>query len=590
MSALSLCLWLALPALYHDVSVFVGPAGGAGNVEVLDEGGLRPAERPPALQGIRLLPVDFVGRVTLTELLPDEPRLRGDVPLAARILLPHGQGALYRYARSAPVGTAYGFFVVDRTGRARGLWELTGSGPLAEEDPLLACVALSVDGTGLLAATTFDAGGDLFELDLARASAELRTGALPPRHFHAGGLALLADFGLGLASEGPVRFPRTPGVGAATVDFDCGALGPGWVGPEVVKNADDDCAAFASGRSRDEAFVFTCRATGPARQVSRRSGRLVLPGSLPDDPAGPRLALSSDASHVAWCSEEGGTRECWLRALDAPQSAGDVLVSGDDTFDDTLDETGVIAFFSADAFLVLAGEAEGSGPGGEPRIGEAELFRVDARGADAPLVTNLSRTGVVPGPPFDYGHLCSSDGVRLVPGGGVLLRAPGAGDWLVHVSLSGGSAPQPLLDHVAAIEFAEATTDHLLIAVRRDLTGRPRDLLRLPLQPQGQSSLLALPDGSEFGRQSTRRSAGVLGAVLASEGLEWLGRVPPGQQEELFSASPKRFGPTLAVTESGAVAFTLVAPAGVRFVCWPSSGPAVPVRADAPSGFVLPGT
>ena len=56
-----------------EVTLFEGTAGGVGNVAIHDEAGLSAPTYPAALQGIRLLPIDFVGRAALTELLQGEP-------------------------------------------------------------------------------------------------------------------------------------------------------------------------------------------------------------------------------------------------------------------------------------------------------------------------------------------------------------------------------------------------------------------------------------------------------------------------------------------------------------------------------------
>ena len=107
-------LALAPPAS-GDVTLFLGTPSGSGSVEVHDELGVLAVRRPPELQGIVLLPVDFVGRSALSQLDPTRPRWRSDVAGAARLQLPGGVGSLYRYRRDGLPGTpsAFGFFLVE---------------------------------------------------------------------------------------------------------------------------------------------------------------------------------------------------------------------------------------------------------------------------------------------------------------------------------------------------------------------------------------------------------------------------------------------------------------------------------------------
>src|SRR5262245_9763509 len=186
------CLWLALVASVAnaDVSVFRGPVGGRGDVEVRDERGETPPRYPEALKGIELLPIDFVGRTQLDELLDGVPRLRTDLPVASRVLLPNGGGSLYRYRRDDLSGrpAAFGLLLVDRNGEARSLWEIPGIGSSSRREPFLERIAVSSQGEAILVATVIEAGGDLVEIDLASGKAQVRTEQLPPRHFLSDGL------------------------------------------------------------------------------------------------------------------------------------------------------------------------------------------------------------------------------------------------------------------------------------------------------------------------------------------------------------------------------------------------------------------
>src|SRR6185436_6805479 len=157
---LVICLWIggsfsvlpeaqatvlkATPGLPGDVWVYSTPGG--------------TASRPQELQGIVLLPVDAVGRSPFLQFLPEQPRLKADVPFTTRILLPQNQGSLYRYRKSDVSGTRFGYFVVRPNGTARFLAAFPGTGPGGADDPIPDPVAVTSDGSALLVSTTPDAG------------------------------------------------------------------------------------------------------------------------------------------------------------------------------------------------------------------------------------------------------------------------------------------------------------------------------------------------------------------------------------------------------------------------------------------------
>ncbi|NOT29907.1 MAG: hypothetical protein HOP15_05590, partial [Planctomycetes bacterium] len=197
--------WLALAplmagALSAQASVFQGPHGGIGDVWVYPVSG--GAIRPPELQGIVLLPVDAAGRSALTQFQLDQPRLKSDLPLASRLILPQGQGSLYRYKKPRAGGADYGYFVVRPDGLAAHLASFPGSGPLGLDDPIPNPVALSGQGDGLLTATTLEAGGDLFEVTLATGAVHTLTSALPPLNTLSQGLILLPTWGAAMTQTG----------------------------------------------------------------------------------------------------------------------------------------------------------------------------------------------------------------------------------------------------------------------------------------------------------------------------------------------------------------------------------------------------
>src|SRR5262245_6093641 len=579
-------LWVALvaPPAKADVSVFRGPVGGRGNVEVRDERGEAPPRYPESLQRIELLPIDFAGRSQLDELLEGVPRLRTDIPGASRVLLPNGGGSLYRYRRDDRPGhpAALGLFLVDRNGEARSLWEIPGIGSSMRREPFLECVAVSSQGEAVLVATVPEAGGDLIEIDLASGKTQVRTADLPPMRFL--GLSLLRGFGIGLSSQGPIRFERVNGAQASAVPFPENS--PTWFGADVVKSAGEKAVAFVAGRNPDRALVFVCAAAGSAIQASLEPARLSGAGFLPERSTGPLLALSTDASWVAWCTEDEYSRECWLGRVGAPAGAPAYQVTQDANFEDTLNDTGVISFVSPDSFCVLVGETEnGHGP-----LGEADLFRVDAAASGPPLITNLTLTSGLAVPPHSYGTLRAGDGISLLPGrSGVLLRARDENDEqsLVRIDVPSGKS-ELLLDRIDLVDFVEVAGDRALVSMRRSLPPQPRVLMQIPFDGARPATSLTLPEACEFGRQAVLRREGVLGAVLEIEGQEWLKRTSVSCSGAFLTEMPLTYGPTITFAPDGSLVASILAGETWFLVRWsPGSDPEL-LRAGISEGFLLP--
>lgn len=577
---------------FGEVSVFVGSPGKPGNVEVLDETGVRPPFHPVGLQNICLLPIDFIGRTEFSELLAGEPRLREDVPRAARVSLPGERGSLYRYRRDDPGGPArFGFFVVDPNGRTRIVWEKDGTGSHGREDPVAGRIAVSSDGDAILFATTPGGGGNLIELDLALGIVRDRTTWFPPQEFRPDGLCLLADFGLGLTPGGLLRFARADAAQATYVPFPDPV--PPWFGPDIVKSAHGGTAAFAAGARAEEAFVFTCGPSGDAVQVSRTPAPVSEAGFLPDHSAGPKLALSPDGEWVAWTTagysaEYPGffTRECWLRAAAASASAPDLQLTGDALFEDTLNDTGVIAFFSPTSLVLLVGGSDDRG-----RIEYADLFRVDLSATAPPAVVNLTQTSGQVLPPYSYGMLRSKDGLYRIPeSDGILLREQGNGDCLARIDVA-SARRTPLLDQIDDIEFVEAVDDLVLVSVERSVRHAASALLGVPFASgAAPRSYLIGPDDSEFEHQASRPSGKALSTILEIGDDEWLLRIRTSEDGgTLIHPAPWDFGPAFGFALDGSLLASVELKKETLFLRWAPDDTVVLLRADGTEGFLLPG-
>jgi hypothetical protein len=570
------------------VAIFVGPSGGVGDVRFLDENGSARPSGPPELRGIRLLPIELSGRTQLEELLPGRARLRADVPGAARLALPAGAGSLYRYERVEAGGAVFGYFVVDAEGRPRSVFEMSGTGPGAATDPIPLPVAVDAVGGAILVATTPAAGGDLIEVDLATASAHVRTAAIAPRTFATGGLRLLAGWGVGASAEEVLRFDRQSAAQAAALDFPGGA--PALLQGDVVASGDGLMAATLAGAGPSALHVFAFGPSGTAVQVTSASATLSSAGFLPGALGGPYLALSQDGSCAAWRSVEVPTptetsREAWIRPVSAPHA--EVQVTADANFIETLDEAGQFLFFGAGDLVVMVGERDSA-------LGDVEggdFYRVALGAAGQIALTNLSLTSGDTQPPFIGGTLKSEGGVFQVDGfPGVLMhddQSSGTGS-LRSVNFQTGVL-QTLLPSVDTLEAVEIVGSHFALALER--TSGAQELLRLPLDLSASATVLASLPGNFSIRPLAPRPDGTLGLLVGpGTGLEWLARVDvPSGASTLLLPTLLPLGPTLATSPQGALATSVDLPSGSVFGLWSAGGALGAFSAGGATSFLLPG-
>jgi hypothetical protein len=559
-------------------TVFEAAPGAGGNVVVLGAV-LGPAEeRPPELQGITLLPLECVGRTQLNECLPDQTRRRTDVPGAARLVLAGEQGSLYKFRRpGAGSSVTFGLFRVDAAGRARLVFESSGTGSSGSRDPIPGRVAIAADGRTLLVATSEDAGGDVFEVDLDSGLVRNRTELLPPLEVERNGLVLLPGWGLALADEGVFRFERAPDAQAVEVALPTSKR---WIGPDVVRSADGSTVAFLAGKDSSEAFVLACRRQGDALQVSHRAERIPGAGFLPEVATGPHLALSSDGSHAAWRVDG----ECFVHAVGSAGS--DVHVTGSANFHYTLNDTGVIAFIDRDSLVLVVGHEDGEG------IEYGDLFRLDIAASGEVAASNLSLTSGMRQPPFDYGELDTRDGLYRMPG-----PVP---SWLLQIEheerLLWAGADGVVVEVLAEVESLDSLAvagDHLVAGVTRPIgVDDPREeaLSLVQIPPGGQGAIVVrLPGGCHLSRQVGSRVNGRYAAVLEFPAGERLGRIDvPSPSGLLLSPSLLVFGPTAGLSADGAVLATVeVANDSAAFV-WSDLGAEL-LRMSRVESFFLPG-
>jgi hypothetical protein len=583
-----LCLMSSAAITPGDVVLFRGAPGASGDVVIVDATGAQPPSTPPELQAITLKRIDFNARTALSQLDANRPRLREDVPGANRIELPSHAGSLYHYARNASGVVVHGLFVVDASGEARSVIEMPGVGPALDQSPFLAQLAVAPAGDRILVATKFAAGGDLLEIELATGVAIDRTPSLGPQRFVPSSLYLDSTWGIGATPTDVLRFDASTSGAAQPLTFP-GAK-PAWFSGEIALSNNRLHAVTTAGASIDLAHVFAFDPSGDAVQVTSQPAFLSGAGFLPGSLHGPYLAISDSGSQCAWRSE-GATREAFLGAVPQAQPAPALQITQSPTYLDTLDEVGQFIFrIGLDRLVLAVGEASGTGA---PTIENLDIYQVTAASVGPVAISNVTLSNGLAQPPF---NVASS----LDPG--ALLSAPASDAVIFFNQLSGGSGEllsasptQPgltvLVPDVKSIDFIERCGSDVLVALRRSIGPKDRELYRVSAPyTQASSVLLTIPSGDRFERP-TPRFDGTLAFVQSKNASESLWRLPPlAPQPTLFTHRPLSYGPTLAFTPSGDLAFSVGANAlNSIFALWPTTPPVVRLPVPVGPGFVLPG-
>jgi hypothetical protein len=245
-----------------DVQAYLGAPSQGGRILGFAEGTGQLLPAQPELRGLRLMPLDYNGRLAADEFEPQGPRWRADVPGAGRIELPGGHGVLYRFERVVPgMDRRFGFLRIDPGGATQLLAERFGTGALGVEDPYGSFIALAPDGASFLVTTTPAAGGDLLQVDLISAQVVDRSAALQPLDFRPRSSRLMDTWSLVVAREGVFRTGLAAQDQLQSLSLDAGTT---FYSGEVVLSGDRRCTPGSSPRP---ALPSEPRAT---RRSSRR--------------------------------------------------------------------------------------------------------------------------------------------------------------------------------------------------------------------------------------------------------------------------------------------------------------------------------
>ena len=587
-----------------QVSVFEPTTGDLGNVRILDETGQNPDALPAPLQGIEILPIDFVGRTNFHILDPTRPRRFDDVPGAGRLRLPGGGGSLYQYRRPDLQGglDAYGFFLVGSDGRARPVFELAAAP--SNSSPFLERIAVPPGGDAFLVATSPEAEGDLYEVELETGSATLRTASIPPLDFRSYGLALMEGWGVGLSETGPLRFARTPGAQGEFVTFPITRIArarspfgprtpvisdggpPAWFGADVVTCADQSTVAIVAGDQPALAYVWTFQVTGEAVRASTVPQHISGAGFLPDTLVGPTLAISTDGSRVAYRVQEPVSREAFVRQLEPTGTMPVIQVTADANFTDTLNDSGVISFMSADDAIILVGETDSNDP---LQIDRADIYRVAGIGGAITLANLTQTSGETTAPFLEAGDLDTGDGMFLLPDGSGLLiyEDPGGSSGLVrHVDLVTGVITE-VINTLDDFGFIDRIGNDALFSTLPDNGTGGSDVYYFPSggsvtqvgSINGQFTSWATHSSGEF---ASLIDMGLPGRILARIDLI------QGTGQTL-SLTPIDYGATVAYTPAAAIAATANNTTSAFAFTWSHPDHVKPLGTGNPNTFVLPG-
>lgn len=465
---------------------------------------------------------------------------------------------------------------------AASVWELPGAGPSGTDDPFPARLAVAPAADAVLVTTTLAAGGNALEIDLADGSAVDHTAGLPPQSFVDGGAFLAPGWGVACTAAGILRFERGAPGAAASVPFPAGTV---WFGGNVALSADGGTMAAVAGPQSSLAHVYAFARSGPVAQVSTIPGPMSNAGYLPENPAGPLLALSPDGSLCIWRTD-GLSREAWVRPVAAPQGLAEVQLTSDALFEDTLDNTADFLFLGLSSLILAVGELDQQLPGG---IEHADLYEIELRPGGLITQRNVTNTsGDVRFPFTAPGELETESGIFLVPGTRRFLAYVdrGGDEGELIEARAGRTGSTVLLSLVKSADLFEGVGSSVVLSLRR---GKPLDTRELwSYAGGGLTRHLQLSDEFEVIRPSSDGVSRFAGTVARSAG-RWLFRLDlAGGLLEFLSPTSLPYGPTLGFAAGGALV-TSVDPFPMASVlgAWDPAGGVRPLWSGAPA-FVLP--
>jgi len=579
----------ATEAAAGEIQAYIGDPLAGGRIEHFQAGTGQALPIQDDLRGLRLVSLDFNGRLAIDELDPSLPRWQGDVPGAGRIQLAGEQGVLYRFERVlSGLPKRFGYLLVESSGAFRILAEVWGTGPGGEGDPYGDRIALAPDAARFLVATSLEAGGNLMEVDLASGQVDDRSAGLPPLELRRQSLRYLDGWLVAVGSRSVLRASTIPGSQLEPV-----TLGPGtsYFSGELVTSPDGSHAMTTAGSGPQSLHAWTIASSGPAQRATDEPWPISGAGFLPEAPHGPFLAVADDGVLCAWRIEGVDSRELFARRATAPAGQAATHVTADGVYADTLDEAGLLGMYGPDAVVFAVGERTDDPGVGIEKVDFFEL-RLDAGGS--PQLQNLSLSSGQAGPPFDSIPELGPSSLRWLPAAQatVFYDEQSGGTGRLASFDPATSGVQTLVSEVKEVFFIELVGSSLLVSLRMDSQGQPHRLLRFSADLTGGSEVVQDAGDAELLRPVVDASGWIAYVEVPEVGQQRLHRYDANSASRTtFPVGAQAFGPVLAWTEDGDLALSLDR-AGLRyFAGWPRPGGA-PYRLQVISstgGALLPG-
>lgn len=296
----------------------------------------------PVLAGCEFLALRASGQAPVHAADPTRPQAVVLGPGVPALRLPDRDGTLVLHYRRAQ--TTFGFVALGAGGKAKVLLERTGLGPSKIVDPFDPIVGVSPDSDVIaVSAPEFkDIGGYTDAWLLALIGTSLAGGvdsveltgpgddevdATSLTFFRNELWCVLEDELATAPADGsamlvPVTLP--PSGGTTNIE----------VSEEFLVSADGSTLVLLAGVDEALADLYVADASG-IRNVTNAPSELTPPGWIPEETAGPYLAVSDDGSVVAFLRELAGEDEVFLQPT-APGSTP-VQVTGDAVFDTSID-------------------------------------------------------------------------------------------------------------------------------------------------------------------------------------------------------------------------------------------------------------
>ena len=363
--------------------------------------------------------------------------------LPEHILLPY-EGALYHIIRN---GNSE--ILLLQPGKSpRILISLPTQGGFGS---LKTSASVSIHGTYMLVATTDNAGGDAYVLDICGSQDPiLMTESEPPLDIGTSSLRI-SDSGAWFQEEDTLYLASSPLWQATPVHL---GLLPNeeLLNESVLSTKGDHLVVLAEGSNGLSRILLTS-VDGSTQVVTPTPGDYYPPDL--DEPLGPSLAVDPEGKLVAYC-QGGATEEVYLQ----PIGGQAIHLSSLPHFEDSLDNLGVLGFGTGgllerpgiDNIGVLSfigGSNMISGLTGDDLMGAADMYSAQLDADGTLLVTNITRTSGQLTPPFNPpGSLVVAEATLDPLGQRMLLvgETPDDDHDLAIFFLDGGvSGPEPNL-------------------------------------------------------------------------------------------------------------------------------------------------